>query len=306
MTFVKELSNMSLSPNAPPSAPPSGSLSLESLDLVVRYSACTGGLITTTLTAADPVITETCLTSEMTKHSSLTAYIQTSPATASDSGFGNPTLLSVVLVPASKVTSKSTILVTSATITAAPSSSVSPQRPFGTAIAGIAVGATVVVLVLLASGWCLRRRRRRRRNVESGNETINRAGSKTFRKAELEGTAGSSTFEWRPKPELPVTEVIMPEAPDDITSRIPAAAVDQQIINPHQELEAVPIAELRSRPSEMRSPSTGITATEQSEEPAAPESPGPSQSAPAIEGGLRRQHHNEIPPPKSTELTEPS
>jgi hypothetical protein len=56
----------------------------------------------------------------------------------------------------------------------------------------------------------------------------------------------------------------------------------------------------------MRSPSTGITSTEQLEEPAAPESTGPSRSATAIEGGLRRQHNNEISSPKCTELTDPS
>jgi hypothetical protein len=302
-------------------------------DLVVLYSTFAGGLITTTLNAANPVIIETYL-SETTKLSSLTVYVLTSLVgsttiyTSIGSSFsavetepvtvisrGNPTLLSVVLVPTSKSTSKSRTLANSASITTAATPSESQivssrQRSSvglpGSAIAGIAIGATVVVLFLLAFGWCLKRRRRSRRNVKSESATFNRADSKTFRKAELEGTAGSSTFEWQPKPELPVTEVITPGAPDDIASRMPAAASDGQVINPHQELEAVPIIKSGIRSDEVPSPSIGITPTEQSEEPAASESTRPSQSATAIEGGLRRQHNNEISSPKHTVLTEPS
>jgi hypothetical protein len=317
---------MTVSPLPPPTMSPGA-------DLVVQYSAFAGGLITTTLNGANPVITETYL-SETTELSSLTAYVLTSivgsttiftgtglPSTAVETELfttifaGNPTLLSVVLVPTSKSTSKSRTLVTSASITTAtpPSESEtvsSRQRSSvglpGGAIAGIAISATVIVLFLLAFGWCLGRRRRSRRNVKSESATFNRADSKTFRKAELEGTAGSSTFEWQPKPELPVTEVIMSEASDDMASRMPAAASDGQVISPHQELEADPIIKSGIQSNEMPSPSIGITPTEQSEEPAALESTRPPQSATVIEGGHQREHNNEISSPKHTVQTEPS
>lgn len=317
---------MTTSPLFPSAAPPS----LAAPDLVVEYSAF-AGFVTTTLNAANPVITETYL-SETTELSSLIAYEPvnfTTLVTHTDVGFSSTalvtettvsstfvaTLLSVVLVPASKSTSKSRTLVTSASITTAATPSESQtvsnrQRSSGGlsggAIAGIAIGATVIVLFLLAFGWCLKRRRRSRHNIKSESATFNRADSKTFRKAELEGTTGSSTFEWQPKPELPVTEVIMPEAPDDITSRVPEAASDGQVINPHQELEVVPMIKSGIQNNEMPSPSIGITPTEQSEEPAASKSTRPSQSATVIEGGLRRQHNNEISSPKYTVLTEPS
>lgn len=216
----------------------------------------------------------------------------------------------------SEGTLTATPFVNSATITVEGTSSKSPIAPghqispgglHGGAIAGIAVGVAFTVLFLLVLGWWFMSRRRR--PAEPQSAALNRAESKGYRKAELEGTAGSSTFEWKPKPELPGSEEIMHDGLDDTFSRGPASAGHTQRLDIHQEqeLEAVSRVNPRTRGSHIPFSSTATSPSQPLEEPSTSAAMGLSERAAVAESvGLLRVNHGETSSSKNVDVINPS
>jgi hypothetical protein len=211
----------------------------------------------------------------------------------------------------SEGTLTTTPFVNSATITVEGTSSKSPTASghhispglHGGAIAGIAIGAAFTVLFLLVLGWWFMSRCRQ--PVESQSAALNRAESKGYRKAELEGTAGSSTFEWKPKPELPGSEEIMHDGLDDTFSRGPASAGHTQRLDIHQEqeLEAVSRVNPRTRGSQIPFSSTAPSPSQPLEEPSTSVAMELSESAAVAESvGLPRMNHSETSSPENAHV----
>jgi hypothetical protein len=306
----------------------------------VQYYDYYGHLITTTLSEPTistiiPSITYKATYSQVATLLSPSLYTSTetrnlvtltvTPTTLIDRG--STTMLEIVVLPTSSPvqsntrppqtsqpdtkTSEGTLTATpfvnSATITAEGTSSKSPAASGhqmspgglqGGAIAGIAIGATSIILFLLVLGWWFMSRHRR--PVEPQSAALNRAESKGYKKAELEGTAGHSAFEWKPKPELPGSEEIMHDGLDDTFSRRPASAGHTQRLDIHQELEAVSRVNPRSRDSQIPFSSTATSPSQPLEEPSTSVATGSLESAAVTEGvALLRTNHSETSSPRN-------
>jgi hypothetical protein len=237
--------------------------------------------------------------------------LPTSPQVQSNA---HPSQTSQAATNTSGGTVKPTTIVGLATITSganpsqspiASSAQNTPRKLHGGAIAGIAIGAALTILFLFALGWCLVRRHRRRTEPQSA--TLNRAESKGFKKAELEGTAGSRTFEWQSKPELPGSEEIMADGAVDISSRTPESTGHAERTITRRELEAVPTPNPSNRVRRISSLSTGIPQSQQVEGPApSPPTTSLECAAPMEEVGLLKGHPNETSSPKYIVVTESS
>ena len=184
---------------------------------------------------------------------------------------------------------------------------ISPGGLHGGAIAGIAMGAAFTALFLLVLGWWFMSRCRR--PVESQSAALNRAESNGYRKAELDGTAGSSTFEWEPKPELPGSEEIMHDRLDDTFSRGPASAGHTQRLDIHQEQEPEAVSRVnpQTRGSQIPFSPTATSPSQPSEEPSTSAAMGLSESAAVTENvGLLRMNHSEMSSPKNVHVIDSS
>jgi hypothetical protein len=216
----------------------------------------------------------------------------------------------------SEGTLTTTPFVNSATITVERTSSksptasghhISPGGVHGGAIAGIAISAAFTVLFLLALGWWLMSRCRR--TVESQSAVLNRAESNGYRKAELEGTVGSSTFEWKPKPELPGSEEIMHDVLNNTFSREPASTSHTQRLDIHQEQEPRAVSRVNSqtRGSQIPFSPTATSPTQPLEEPSTSAAMGLPESAAVTESvDLLRMNHSEMPSPKNVPVIDSS
>jgi hypothetical protein len=125
----------------------------------------------------------------------------------------------------------------------------------------------------------------RRQLVKPQTAGLNRTESKGHEKAELEGTAGSSTFEWRPKPELPSSEETMHDKPNDTFSRRLSPAGPTQRLDIHQELEAVSRVNPCARGSQIPFSSTATSPSQPLEELSTAAASGLSESV-AADGGV--------------------
>jgi hypothetical protein len=237
--------------------------------------------------------------------------IPTSPRAQSNT---RPSQTSLPSTKTSEGTLTTTPFVNSATTTTEETSSKSPTvsghhnspgRLHGGAIAGIAIGAALAVLFLLLLGWWFMNRRRR--TVEPQSAALNRAESKGYKKAELEGTAGSGTFEWKPKPELPSSEAVMHDGRDNTFSRRPVSVGHPQPPDVHQELEAASRVNPWTRGSQIPFSSTATSPSQPLEEPSMLAVMGLSESVAVNEGvGLLRTNQSETSSPKNVVINSSS